>query len=207
LAAKKPGRPRTRGVFEGERVPLGLRVTADVKAKLDQAIAASGRSQSQEAEFRIEQSFAEQRSLLEALDLAYGRELAWLMLWMGEVMKDSGRLAGLIASGTLEGAQNWFSNPYAFAQAVESAKTMLEAISPAGDPTAPQTSPIKVDGISPIYFGATAQRIGADTAKGILREIAGEKSGPPGDTERPQRLRKAPKLLVDRARQFIERST
>jgi len=205
VVTRKPGRPRTRGISEGERVSLGLRVTADLKKKLDQAMAASGRSQRQEAEFRIELSFAEQRSLLEALDLAFGRELAWLMLWVGEAMKDSGRLAGLIATGTLEGSQNWFDNPYAFAQAVKSAKTILEAITPTGDPTAPETSPMKVDGISPVYFGATAQRVGVDTAKGILREIAGEKSGPSGDTERPQRLRKAPELLVDRAKQFIGR--
>lgn len=41
----------------GERVPLGLRVTADLKRKLDAAAEASGRSQSQEAEFRLENSF------------------------------------------------------------------------------------------------------------------------------------------------------
>jgi hypothetical protein len=207
VATRKPGRPRTRGVSEGERVSLGLRVTADLKGKLDQAMAASGRSQSQEAEFRIEQSFAEQRSLLEALDLAYGRELAWLLLWVGEVMKDSGRLAGHIATGTLEGSQTWFNNPYAFAQAAESAKTMLEAITPTGDPTPPETSPLKVDGTTPVYIGGTSQRIGADTAKGVLREIAGGKSGPLGDAERPQRLRKAPELLVNRAKQFIGRSS
>ena len=50
------GRPSKIPV-EGERNSLGLRVTAQLKAKLEEAAAASGRSQSQEAEFRLERSF------------------------------------------------------------------------------------------------------------------------------------------------------
>jgi hypothetical protein len=38
-------------------VSLGLRVTAELKRKLDEAAANSGRSQSQEAELRLERSF------------------------------------------------------------------------------------------------------------------------------------------------------
>jgi hypothetical protein len=67
-AAKRRGRP-TKKPNEGERVSLGLRVTAELKRQLDAAAAASGRSQSQEAEFRIESSFAsdERRSDLRLL--------------------------------------------------------------------------------------------------------------------------------------------
>lgn len=41
----------------GERVSLGLKVTADIKSRIDAAAKASGRTQSQEAELRIERSF------------------------------------------------------------------------------------------------------------------------------------------------------
>src|SRR5262245_8525493 len=51
-----PGRPSL-----GERVPLGLRVTLDTKARLDAAARYNGRSLSQEAEFRLEQSFDSDR--------------------------------------------------------------------------------------------------------------------------------------------------
>jgi hypothetical protein len=54
------GRPK-REPDPGERVKLGLRVTAEVKRKLDAAADANGRSQSQEAEFRLEQSFERDR--------------------------------------------------------------------------------------------------------------------------------------------------
>jgi hypothetical protein len=54
--SKRVGRP-TKAPKSGERVSLGLRVTADIKRKLDRAAEKSARSQSQEAELRLEQSF------------------------------------------------------------------------------------------------------------------------------------------------------
>jgi hypothetical protein len=50
------GRPMRRAE-EGERVMLGLRVSADLKNKLDEASRKSGRSQSQEAEMWLQQTF------------------------------------------------------------------------------------------------------------------------------------------------------
>ena len=44
------GRPMRESKVTGERVPLSLRVTPDMKARLDKAALKSGRSQSQEAE-------------------------------------------------------------------------------------------------------------------------------------------------------------
>jgi hypothetical protein len=57
---KKRGRP-TKAPTPGERVSLGLRVTADMKGRLDRAAAENGRSQSQEAEYRLERSFSDER--------------------------------------------------------------------------------------------------------------------------------------------------
>ena len=58
---RKLGRPKKAGQ-PGERVSLGLRVTADLKTRLDAAADDSGRSQSQEAELRLERSFNEDRT-------------------------------------------------------------------------------------------------------------------------------------------------
>ena len=52
----RPKRGRGRPTV-GERVPLGLRVTPEMKRRLDAAAKESGRSQSQEAEIRLERSF------------------------------------------------------------------------------------------------------------------------------------------------------
>ena len=64
----------------GERFQLGIRVTPDLKRRLDAAAEAGGRSQSQEAEFRLERSFDHEDLLPEALTLAYGRKLAGMLM-------------------------------------------------------------------------------------------------------------------------------
>lgn len=53
---KRVGRP-TRPPRPGERVTLGLRVTADLKRKLEKDAVKAGRSLSQEAEIRLERSY------------------------------------------------------------------------------------------------------------------------------------------------------
>ncbi len=56
-AQNRGGRPPSRQRVQGDRVPLGLRVSLTLKNRLDQAARDSGRSQSQEAELRLEMSF------------------------------------------------------------------------------------------------------------------------------------------------------
>lgn len=62
VAKPKPksrgGRPRTREPQPGHRIIISVRVTARLKALLDEAAERSGRSLSQEAEFRLEQTFS-----------------------------------------------------------------------------------------------------------------------------------------------------
>ena len=77
---KRIGRP-PKAPVAGERVSLGLRVTADIKRKLDEAATDTGRSQSQEAELRLEQSFMRGDDLVLAQGSAFtpvifhGREM------------------------------------------------------------------------------------------------------------------------------------
>jgi len=56
--AKRTGRP-FKAPEPGERIMLGFRVTADMKTKIVAAAHATGRSLSQEVEFRLERSFRE----------------------------------------------------------------------------------------------------------------------------------------------------
>lgn len=72
----------------GERVPLSLRVTPEMKRRLDAAAEQSGRSQSQEAELRLERTFDRQGLLFEILALAYGSErIALDLIWLGGSMR------------------------------------------------------------------------------------------------------------------------
>ena len=69
------GRP-TKAAKPGTRMSLGLKVTPQIKIRLDNAARESGRTQSQEAELRLERSFERVDLLTDVLTLAYGARAA-----------------------------------------------------------------------------------------------------------------------------------
>lgn len=88
---KRLGRP-TKPATAGRRVSLGLRVTAEIKNKLDDAARASGRTQSHEAECRLERSFGHEE-VLSAIAKAQ------------ETLDKIAELAGLGATVSLSGSR------------------------------------------------------------------------------------------------------
>jgi TraY domain len=181
---RKGGRPRRRAPVPGERVSLGLRVTPEMKARLDAEARRSGRSQSQEAELRLEQSFRNDNYADQAMDLAYGLRLTALLKALGRVMVDAGPVAAMRKTGRHQDAVNWMSNAYAFDQAAEAVATVLEALQPEGDKTAPN----EID-----------NRLGEMMATGALIAIKDrECGGELGDWARPVRERFGE--IVDRIR-------
>jgi len=175
-----------------------MRTTFEIRQHLEVAAAASGRSLAQEAEFRIERSFLDQRLMIEALELTYDRELAGILIVLGEVMKSAGQGAGFMATRTLEGSQNWWGNPYAFSQAIQAAVAVLDAMKPPGDPTPP---PGMVGQAGGLDMGQVAETFGLATAQGLLVEIASEEPTTTTAIERAPRLRRALGRLVDRIKQ------
>jgi hypothetical protein len=75
---KRMGRP-TKPPTPGERVPLSLRVTAEIRERLEKAAVEKGRSLSQEAEL-VERSFDREELLPEVLTLAYGKSMADVLI-------------------------------------------------------------------------------------------------------------------------------
>jgi predicted transcriptional regulator len=82
---KRGRRPQTAG--PGERMSLGLKVIPEIKNRLDAFARATGRTQSQEAEARIEQSFRDADYLDQAMALACGADNAGLLSLIGEVLR------------------------------------------------------------------------------------------------------------------------
>src|SRR5262245_2356565 len=107
-ASKRRGRP-SRAPDPGERVKLGLRVTPTLKQHLDTAAQNGGRSQSQEAEFRLEQSFDRGDLLSDALTLAYSPELAGLLLTIAAAIDHAARHA---SRAVPDDARHWSMNAY-----------------------------------------------------------------------------------------------
>ena len=114
----------------GERVKLGLRVTPEVKRLLDGAAERSGRSQSQEAEFRLERSFDRTDLLSEVLALAYGRRLAGMLIELGVVMQSAAHVLGYDPKDR----EDWALNVEALGAAQEAARTLLRLFKPTRRP-------------------------------------------------------------------------
>ena len=161
---KRTGRPLSKAVT-GKRYSLGLKVTGNIKQRLDHAAKESGRTQSAEAELRLERSFDREDSLVEVLTLAYGAEVAGILMMIGSTIDDVGPHTGFAATRTLEGANGWTCQPYAFDQAVQGVNRLLEAMRPAGDPSVPQPIP---DELKEIY-----QQLGIAFANGSLNALLG----------------------------------
>lgn len=148
MSASPKGRPRKRQPKPGERVPLGLRVTPEVKRLLDATALRSGRSQSQEAELRIEYSLRDDRSLFDLLDHIYGAETAALLTSFGEVIKAIGLPAPQLALARSKEEQpnaTWLNDPFLFDEIVKALNIFLEALRPAGDRSPPKRYEIQLE--------------------------------------------------------------
>jgi len=120
-----------------------LRVTPEAKARLDAAAKHSGRSQSQEAEFRLEQSF-DYRGLRDGLSNVFGAELAGLVMMVGLAMLNATLHQYWTQSDFLEGDDKltgWADDPTAYDQGVQAANLILEAYRPSGEVLKPNNPP------------------------------------------------------------------
>jgi hypothetical protein len=134
-ARRRAGRPTT-PPKEGEKATLGIRASADLKQRLDLAAKRNGRSLSQEAEHRLEESLRDE--LGQMLELAYGRPLAGLLMMIGHAMQLVGKRAAFEATHSYDAIDRWPTNPYAFDQAVNAAAAVLEGMRPPGNRELPQ---------------------------------------------------------------------
>jgi hypothetical protein len=138
MTDQKPraGRP-IKPASPGKRVSLGLKVTAEIKQRLDAAARANGRTQSQEAETRLERSFRDEQLLPALLELAVGRFNAGLLLLIGKVVQEIGLFAPLYiqpSEGTemLHQDPGPFTDPSVFDQIVRAVNRILDAARPQG---------------------------------------------------------------------------
>ena len=152
---------------------LGLKVTSDIKGRLENAARASGRTQSQEAEVRLERSFDHQELLPQVLELTYGRQLAAVLLMLGQVMKTAGESAAFSetvhpgSSFRPEGVRKWFDSPYGYDQAVRAAVRILDALRPRGNSEMPKD--MRHGQLDLAYV---EEHLGERVANGLLEEAA-----------------------------------
>jgi TraY domain len=175
----RPGRtPRP-----GERVALSLRVTPDAKAKLDRAATENGRSQSQEAELRLERSFQDEDLLPQVLSLAFGERLAAILLAIGFAMKDAATASSFAVTFSQNGS--WTDEPYAYDEAVKSALQILESLRPEGQVVTPPAV-ASLERENPNLSG----KLGIGFANAILEQAASGLARIDRDREQAKTLRR-----------------
>ena len=104
---KRLGRP-PKAPTPGKRVSLGLKVTSEIKQRLDEEARKSGRTQSQQAELMIDRAFAEEAALggsgvrqmthlmAAAFVVAGQRDAAGKADWIGDPIAYSAGVAGVL---------------------------------------------------------------------------------------------------------------
>ena len=132
----RPGRP-SREPAEGERVGLSLRVTPRTKRALDAAAENNGKSLSQEAEARIDQTFRDERLLPQTLDLAYGPRNSGLLFLIGWLTKRVAEISsGPPNRGISAASPDWMTDPWARHQVAEAIRMVADELDPHPDDVA-----------------------------------------------------------------------
>jgi hypothetical protein len=173
LAKHRPGRPPLK---PGDRKNFNFtfRSRGELRNQLEAAAARSSRSVSEEIEHRLDRSFHTQELLFDALEAIYGEGTAAILLAIGKLMRDAGRSAGFRATFTLDGADQWFNNPYAYDQVAQGVGRFLQALKPAGEIELPASARMR-HGPPELNFKFLAEKHGELFAAGLLAEIgAGE---------------------------------
>jgi hypothetical protein len=204
------GRPRGRPPVSADEKKdrnFTFRSRGDMHERLSNAAALNRHSISEEIEYRLERSFFQQETLIEALELHYGRDLAGLLQIMGDAMLVAGQEAGFRVTRTLKGAKNWRHSAFAFAQAKKSANIVLDELAPSGDPAPPpNVAPIQTigDELPPEFSDALQQpdNIARGVVAAIFEEAATGQTRSGSNVDRARRLHRAGAPFADRLAAF-----
>jgi hypothetical protein len=191
---RRIGRP-AKAPEPGSRVSLGLKVTGDIKGRLDATARANGRTQSQEAEARLERSFHEEELLPQLLELAYGRQTAGLLLLLGECIRDIAPHASFLSGDHLRPTGDWMERPWPYQQVKAGVDTIFQALAPPG--TEEAKAPKTIANL-PELAQEPMRHLGQGFAVGVLRTLFGD---PKSASDLNRRMTPAREMLVELIKQ------
>ena len=134
-------RKPARVALPGQRVSLGLKVSAEIKNRLDAAAKQQGATQSQEAEGRLEQTFRAEDRIENNLDFAFGRAMTGITLGLGYLLPVVGYLSIREKGGSLLSARlhnlplaEWEPNIAAGEEVAAAADLFIRTLMPGNGP-------------------------------------------------------------------------
>jgi len=165
--AKKPrrGRPPLPKADQRRHI-LSVRVRDETRAQLEKAAQRSERSISQEVEAQIERSFERQGLYADVLELRYGRNVAGLVMVLGETI----HLALEVLSFSADGGdqrpvgerpfkEEWLLDQAGYAAVVSCVAAMLEEFRPAEQGTADGARGLRAKDISRLVTAPLVQAL------------------------------------------------
>ena len=148
-----------------DTVDLKVRMREPLRAALERAAKEYGSSMNAEAVRRLEASFEKSNMLGEVMSLAYGRELAGILMTIGMALREVGPASALVRGKPLEARGQWLNDAHGFDQAALAVSLILAALRPKGEGTAPEGALT--------VFGEEKEVWGELFARGALDAVAG----------------------------------
>ncbi len=141
-----PKGPAPRGEYAGKSSVFSTRIRPDLRQKLEQGAKQSGRSLSQEIEHRLRRSFVEDEKISDA----FGDRRTYLIMKMIAMGINLPRMRE-------EPDVSWLDDPYYFDLSIGTALSILEAIRPKGEITAPENDIVRL--VADLRAEGTAQSL------------------------------------------------
>jgi hypothetical protein len=117
--------PAPKGEFGDKSAVLSTRISADLRAWLEEAKAESGLTLSREIEFRLRRTFTEDQTIRESFGSRRNRALMKLLSMAVETRRPDSSNA------------DWIDDPWLFDQVVRTLNNLLQAIRPQGQARSP----------------------------------------------------------------------
>ena len=175
--AKKPRRGRPPLKPDNRRsYKLSVTIREKLRRQLEESAAAEDRTLSQEVEFRIERSFDRAELIFNSMTLAYGPELAGLVILVARAMAGAGRVSRRKESGLEFSREGWLTEPFAYEQALHAAVAVLKGLRPTGRANAPSGDPRLVESMNVLMKTSRSSSWGEWYGKNVLDALRGEGS-------------------------------
>jgi hypothetical protein len=174
-----------------DKIQIGLRVSEDLREKIQTAATERGVAVNKEISDRLERSFSEEI----AVSGDGSSELYSILRVVAAAMDSAGPMTAIMSAMNPDVGRDWIKNSLAYEQAVEAAVAVLAAFKPQTT-TAPHAS-------MPDYVNT----LGVEMANGILEEAATGKTRTIGPSEiaRASRLHAGLGSLTERIQGFDAR--
>jgi hypothetical protein len=164
------GGRKPKGPINGNTGWLQARITEDLRTRLEQAAAENGRSLSQEAQVRLQESFDLPAELQKSWGTSEVRALAQLVSRVVRAVHGSVGANVFLEAGDLA----WHRNPFTHAAVSTAIATLLAHYRPAGPVETPAQVKKRADWVAPEQAEAvtTPEDVGRSCAMGLLNQLA-----------------------------------